>query len=417
MQTTGFLVKNDITTIGRTDDNNLPLKDIKISRAHCQIVKTPSGYKIVDLNSGNGTRVNNEKIKERVLQDKDLIKVGDVQIVFDATESSSASQSPVKVPVKTSASVAQSDMDHQQTVIVKPAVVVKAVSTVSKPSVANGGVKTAGTPISVKPSTIPAKKGAGASFSKLSGLKKPGKPLSSRKTKTGKANGDDNSEENGSSVAKPKKSNTLLIGIISAVVLVVIIGTVLMMGGSKDKGKEESPAKSETKELYEKIQTASQKGNYQEGLELCDKFLERYKTSKLASKVKETQEDLQKRMARETEAQLQWKPLKAEADAAGTDEASGVLAKLKTFAEKYNGTQAATFAVDEAEKLQNLIQMTNSPARQFNELRARIYRELVSQNKYDEAIKEFEDFMKQNSGDSIICEQIKQEVNQLKEKK
>jgi tetratricopeptide (TPR) repeat protein len=429
-QVTTFSVKNIITTIGRTDDNNLPLKDIKVSRAHCQIIKIVSGYKIVDLNSGNGTRVNNEKIKEHVLRDKDLIKVGDVQMIFDAAGNSSESHAPVSAVAEKAPDFGeQPEMDYQSTVIVHAVTSVKAVSSVSpaaKVAPPNNGVKKNNTaplvarpsvpPAKPKPSIVSAKKTAGTGFSKLSGIKKHGKTLSSGKTRARQTDRDDDSGENGSAFSKPKKSNTMLIGVISGAVLVVIIGAVLMMGGggSKDKGKEESAGKSETKELYAKIQEASQKGNYSDGLEFCDKFLEKYKTSKLAVKVKETQEDLQKRLAREAEAQSLWGPLKAKSTAAGSDEAAGIVAELKAFMEKYNGTRAAALAIGELESQQKLVEMNNSPARKFNELNARIYRELISQKKYDEAIKEFEDFMKQNPNDSIICEQVKQEINKIK---
>ena len=79
-----FELLNDVTTVGRGNDNHLQLKDIKISRRHCQIVKISDGYKIADLSSSNGFQVNHQKTREATLKDKDIIKVGNVEITFIA---------------------------------------------------------------------------------------------------------------------------------------------------------------------------------------------------------------------------------------------------------------------------------------------------------------------------------------------
>src|ERR1041384_6273426 len=52
---------------GRGLESDVRLKDIKASRRHCQIVKTPKGYQCVDLSSGNGTYVNGVQIKSQLL--------------------------------------------------------------------------------------------------------------------------------------------------------------------------------------------------------------------------------------------------------------------------------------------------------------------------------------------------------------
>ena len=77
-----FDLSNEPVTIGRGNDNNLQLRDIKISRHHCLITKTTDGYKIADLGSSNGTLVNNQKIKEIILNDNDYIQIGDIEITF-----------------------------------------------------------------------------------------------------------------------------------------------------------------------------------------------------------------------------------------------------------------------------------------------------------------------------------------------
>lgn len=78
----------DITTLGRSRTNNIKLATEDASRKHCQIVKTPIGYKISDLKSSNGTYVNGVKISEKELVDGDKIQIGQIKILFIAIESS-----------------------------------------------------------------------------------------------------------------------------------------------------------------------------------------------------------------------------------------------------------------------------------------------------------------------------------------
>lgn len=72
----------DIVSCGRGDGNSIQLQDIKVSRKHCQIVKTPNGYLVRDLGSINGTFVNGQKIKEHLLREGDQIRIGSVITVF-----------------------------------------------------------------------------------------------------------------------------------------------------------------------------------------------------------------------------------------------------------------------------------------------------------------------------------------------
>lgn len=63
--------------IGRQPGVDLLVRDPRVSRQHCKIVLTDAGPKIVDLDSRNGTFVNDVQVKETYLNDSDLIRVGD----------------------------------------------------------------------------------------------------------------------------------------------------------------------------------------------------------------------------------------------------------------------------------------------------------------------------------------------------
>lgn len=79
-------------TLGRGLESDIRLKDIKASRRHCQIVKTPRGYQCVDLSSGNGTYVNGVQIKTQMLDPGDKITIGSTTISFE--------DAPKAVPAK-----------------------------------------------------------------------------------------------------------------------------------------------------------------------------------------------------------------------------------------------------------------------------------------------------------------------------
>ena len=70
-------------TIGRTDDNFILLSDPSISREHAVITHEGEGYRLVELGSSNGTRVNGEEVIDSVdLSPGDLVEFGSVEFVF-----------------------------------------------------------------------------------------------------------------------------------------------------------------------------------------------------------------------------------------------------------------------------------------------------------------------------------------------
>ena len=72
------------TSIGRVKDNEVSIQTPSISRKHAVIALTAEGYVITDLDSGNGTFVNDERVQMSKLQDGDRIRLGDRAFVFRA---------------------------------------------------------------------------------------------------------------------------------------------------------------------------------------------------------------------------------------------------------------------------------------------------------------------------------------------
>jgi len=74
-------------TIGRSQDNGLVVSDPKASSHHAEIRPDGSSYSIVDLNSTNGTFVNERQLDpgaSRLLQPGDAIRIGDTKFSFEA---------------------------------------------------------------------------------------------------------------------------------------------------------------------------------------------------------------------------------------------------------------------------------------------------------------------------------------------
>jgi transcriptional regulator with GAF, ATPase, and Fis domain len=65
-----------VVRVGRAIDNEIRLSGNLVSRHHCRIEAGPEGVWAIDLGSSNGTQVNGEKIKRRLLDPGDRVRVG-----------------------------------------------------------------------------------------------------------------------------------------------------------------------------------------------------------------------------------------------------------------------------------------------------------------------------------------------------
>jgi len=75
-------LEEDLILIGRRFPANIILARPIVSSKHAQIRKIDKQYQLEDLDSSNGTYVNGEKIKERLLKDQDVIQIGDFNLIF-----------------------------------------------------------------------------------------------------------------------------------------------------------------------------------------------------------------------------------------------------------------------------------------------------------------------------------------------
>ncbi|MGM0596926.1 MAG: diguanylate cyclase [Myxococcota bacterium] len=76
-----YTVKDEVT-IGRGHTNTISLNENGVSRVHCRLYALPGGEVFIeDMNSTNGTYINNEKISRHVLRDGDKIQIGSTTIL------------------------------------------------------------------------------------------------------------------------------------------------------------------------------------------------------------------------------------------------------------------------------------------------------------------------------------------------
>ena len=82
-------------TIGRDEEETIPIYDQGVSRRHAEIFRVGEMYFIRDLGSRNGTFVNEEKIEEELLRVNDRVRVGNTELVFREGPVSPESPGPV----------------------------------------------------------------------------------------------------------------------------------------------------------------------------------------------------------------------------------------------------------------------------------------------------------------------------------
>ena len=91
-------------TMGRALDNMLRLEDGTVSHHHAMLIVDAAEYKVRDLNSTNGTRVNGIRIVETALHNGDSLRVGSVEMRYESDVKKSSQPLP---PSKTGVDLTQ----------------------------------------------------------------------------------------------------------------------------------------------------------------------------------------------------------------------------------------------------------------------------------------------------------------------
>jgi transcriptional regulator with GAF, ATPase, and Fis domain len=88
-----FALNEEPLVIGRETAANLCIADASVSRRHSRIERKDDGFVITDLESLNGTFVNDVPVKSRLLEHGDRVRIGDSQFLFLTHEGDSMSKS------------------------------------------------------------------------------------------------------------------------------------------------------------------------------------------------------------------------------------------------------------------------------------------------------------------------------------
>jgi transcriptional regulator with GAF, ATPase, and Fis domain len=88
-----FAINEETLVIGRETASNLCLADAAVSRRHAKVEKEDRGFVITDLESLNGTFVNDVPVKNRLLEHGDRVRIGDSQFLFLTHEGEATSKS------------------------------------------------------------------------------------------------------------------------------------------------------------------------------------------------------------------------------------------------------------------------------------------------------------------------------------
>lgn len=81
-----FTVDSDTVRIGRRAGHAVVLDEPSISGTHCVISRTGGCFTLTDLDSTNGTRVNGTPIHEARLNPKDILQIGNIELMFDGDD-------------------------------------------------------------------------------------------------------------------------------------------------------------------------------------------------------------------------------------------------------------------------------------------------------------------------------------------
>jgi signal transduction histidine kinase/pSer/pThr/pTyr-binding forkhead associated (FHA) protein len=78
-----FVLQGDVLPAGRDASNRVRLTDTEVSRRHAEFVRAPEGgYRVRDVGSANGTFVNNQSVRDVLLQPGDHVQIGQTVLVY-----------------------------------------------------------------------------------------------------------------------------------------------------------------------------------------------------------------------------------------------------------------------------------------------------------------------------------------------
>jgi pSer/pThr/pTyr-binding forkhead associated (FHA) protein len=85
----------DRTTVGRVEDNTFQIADPSVSSHHCEVHLRGAEVFIRDLNSTNGTFINDARITESVLKPGQSLRLGQIELKLEAEGAAASAKKQV----------------------------------------------------------------------------------------------------------------------------------------------------------------------------------------------------------------------------------------------------------------------------------------------------------------------------------
>jgi pSer/pThr/pTyr-binding forkhead associated (FHA) protein len=76
-----FLLDADRVSVGRSEESDILLDDVTVSRRHARFERSETGFRVVDLGSLNGTYVNRTPVETAELADADEVQIGKYRMI------------------------------------------------------------------------------------------------------------------------------------------------------------------------------------------------------------------------------------------------------------------------------------------------------------------------------------------------
>ena len=83
------------TTIGRVEDNTLPIPEPSVSSHHCEVLLQGAEVRVRDLNSTNGTFIDGHQITEALLKPGQILRLGKIELRLE-TDAAAQPKKPVE---------------------------------------------------------------------------------------------------------------------------------------------------------------------------------------------------------------------------------------------------------------------------------------------------------------------------------
>jgi hypothetical protein len=89
---------NGTALVGRSSKAQVRIEDGSVSAKHAEVNLTPEGYEVTDLESRNGTRINDKDVTKGKLANGDQVTFGKIVCVFEMDDAAAPAAAPAQKP-------------------------------------------------------------------------------------------------------------------------------------------------------------------------------------------------------------------------------------------------------------------------------------------------------------------------------